>query len=109
MVRARFRAAPRPGGVIKFRRAAAETSSSPPRAYGSFRAGTTHPAPGAGMITHRRTFEIAKDQPFLRQRRLPRRAAGREPSRPEADFWRSFNLEKFAQDWRLGVGRREQR
>lgn len=61
------------------------------------------------MITHRRTFEISKDQPHLRRGRPARRRVTLDPARAEADFWRSFNLDKFAKDWRRGVGKREQR
>jgi hypothetical protein len=57
------------------------------------------------MISHRRNFEIAREQPHLRPRRTGRRARVVDPVRAEIDFWRSFNLEKFAQDWRRGVGK----
>jgi hypothetical protein len=45
--------------------------------------------------------------PRPKQSILSRRANARSkvPPPSEADFWRSFNLDKFARDWRRGVGR----
>jgi hypothetical protein len=40
---------------------------------------------------------LSKDQPYLRRRRAP---APDAPARTELDFWRHFDLEKFARDWR---------
>ena len=44
-----------------------------------------------------------KDQPILRRRR--RRVDIVRPDRVKADFWKHFDLEKFAMDWRRGIGK----
>ena len=53
---------------------------------------------------HYHPVRPAKEQPILRRRhrRAKRRAADVE--RIQGDFWRHFDLEKFASDWRSGVG-----
>jgi hypothetical protein len=33
--------------------------------------------------------------------------APRPPANPELDFWRHFDLEKFAQDWRREAAKRK--
>lgn len=45
-----------------------------------------------------------KDQPILRRRRRRRRVDAATMDRVKKDFWKHFDLEKFATDWRLGVG-----
>ena len=53
------------------------------------------------------SIRISKDQPLLR--RKPRRGGKVDRSgRAEVDFWKHFNLEKFASDWRRGLGKRQQ-
>ncbi len=47
---------------------------------------------------------LAKDQPILRQRRRSRRPSAAAVERLQKDYWRFFDLEKFANDWRRGVG-----
>jgi hypothetical protein len=54
-----------------------------------------------------RGFTLAEQQPILEKARAPRRPRRTAPERAESEFWRSFNLEKFAADWRRGVGRRK--
>jgi hypothetical protein len=61
------------------------------------------------MLTERRNFTLAKDQPILRSSRRRSRAKGQDREHLEIDFWKSFNLEKFARDWQRGVGRRKAR
>lgn len=58
------------------------------------------------MIPDRRTYALSKDQPILKRARARGRVpiAAQRPEQVEADFWRSFDLEKFARDWRRGVG-----
>ena len=53
------------------------------------------------MNPERNRIWLAKDQPILERAR--RRPARRQP-RPETDFWRHFDLDKFARDWRRGAG-----
>jgi hypothetical protein len=46
----------------------------------------------------RRSYSLSKDQPILQQARRRRSHLSRV-NRPESEFWKSFNLEKFARDW----------
>ena len=61
------------------------------------------------MSTGRRSYTLSKDQPILQQARRRREAHPRAPQRTESDFWKSFNLEKFARDWGRGLGKRSAR
>jgi hypothetical protein len=47
---------------------------------------------------------LAKDQPILRQRRKRKPVSAATLERLQKDFWKHFDLEKFARDWRVGVG-----
>ena len=47
---------------------------------------------------------LAKDQPILRRARRRKPADASQLERLQRDFWRYFDLEKFATDWRNGVG-----
>lgn len=56
-------------------------------------------------MSYETRIRLSKDQPLLR--RKPRRAPkGGRTDRAEIDFWKHFNVDKFAQDWRRGVGKR---
>jgi hypothetical protein len=55
------------------------------------------------MITTRPTVRLAKEQPILRRRRR-RRTKPIDMAKVQRDFWRHFDLEKFASDWRRGIG-----
>lgn len=59
------------------------------------------------MFTNRRSYALAKDQPILEQARRRRRGRKATSRRTEADFWKTFNIDKFAADWRRGVGKRQ--
>ena len=49
-------------------------------------------------------IQLSKEQPILDQaRRKRRKRAGRENL--EVEFWRHFDLEKLARNWRSAVGR----
>lgn len=61
------------------------------------------------MLTDRRSFALAKDQPILRNSRRRSRAKGQDRDLLEIDFWKNFNLEKFAADWQRGLGKRRAR
>ena len=52
-----------------------------------------------------REFKLAREQPILKRARRRRALLAAPPRRPETDFWRSFNLDKLARDWRRGPGR----
>lgn len=56
------------------------------------------------MIPVRRQYQLSPDQPILQRNRRRRRAAVRV--RPETDFWKHFDVEKLARDWRLGLGKK---
>ena len=49
---------------------------------------------------------LAKDQPILRRRRRRKSATAEQLDRIQRDFWKYFDLDKFASDWQRGVGRR---
>jgi hypothetical protein len=49
---------------------------------------------------------LAKDQPILRRRRRRKATNADQVERIQRDFWKHFDLEKFAGDWRRGVGLR---
>lgn len=51
------------------------------------------------------SVSLQKDQPVLRRRRRARRADAETMARLQKDFWKHFDLEKFAMDWRMGVGK----
>jgi hypothetical protein len=51
------------------------------------------------------SVSLQKDQPILRRRRRRRRNDAASMDRLKKDFWKHFDLEKFAMDWRLGVGK----
>jgi hypothetical protein len=57
------------------------------------------------MSTMHRPIRLAKEQPILR-RRPRRRPKPVDIEKLQRDFWQHFDLEKFAQDWRSGVGLR---
>lgn len=57
------------------------------------------------MIPDRRTYSLAKDQPILREARRRRTPSAVDRERMEVDFWRHLDLDKFAADWRRGVGK----
>lgn len=48
---------------------------------------------------------LAKDQPILRRRRR-KRVSPYRVEKIQRDFWKNFDLDKFAQDWRRGIGLR---
>lgn len=54
--------------------------------------------------TSRAPVQLAKDQPILRRRRRRRSSSEKQMDRIQKDFWKYFDLEKFATDWRRGVG-----
>ncbi|MEX2582067.1 MAG: hypothetical protein WD766_02265 [Gemmatimonadota bacterium] len=56
------------------------------------------------MSTNYHPVRLA-DQPILRRRRR-RKSKPIDMERLQRDFWKHFDLEKFASDWREGVGRR---
>ena len=57
------------------------------------------------MVTHSSApVRLAKDQPILRRRRRRKGVSAEQIERLQRDFWRYFDLEKFANDWRSGVG-----
>lgn len=56
------------------------------------------------ITTSRAPVQLAKDQPILRRRRRRRSPSTREIELIQKDFWKFFDLEKFATDWRRGVG-----
>ena len=47
---------------------------------------------------------LAKDQPILRRRRRRKAPSAEQLERLQRDFWKNFDLDKFAADWRRGVG-----
>lgn len=47
------------------------------------------------MITDRRTYQLSKDQPILREAGRRRRRETLDREWLEADFWRNFDLEKL--------------
>jgi hypothetical protein len=49
---------------------------------------------------------LAKDQPILRRKPRTKPVRPADIERLQSDFWRHFDLEKFASDWRRGVGGR---
>ena len=55
------------------------------------------------MSTSYHPVRLAKDQPILRRARR-RKSRPLDLERIQRDFWRHFDLEKFATDWRSGVG-----
>lgn len=57
------------------------------------------------MIPDRRTYSLSKDQPILREARRRRTRSAADRERMEVDFWRHLDLDKFAADWRRGVGK----
>lgn len=56
------------------------------------------------MLGTRRDYHLSTDQPILRRNRRRRKRRG-DAERMEASFWRSFDLEKLARDWRGSLGR----
>jgi hypothetical protein len=59
------------------------------------------------MGTSHQPIRLAKDQPILqKRRRTSRRATSTDLETLERNFWHFFDLEKFAADWRRGVGTR---
>ena len=56
-------------------------------------------------ITYR-SSRLAKEQPILRLL-MRRRRKPVDVEKFQRDFWRHFDLEKFARDWQSGVGLRE--
>ena len=57
------------------------------------------------MSTSYRPVRLAKDQPIMK-RRARRKSRPVDLERIQRDFWKHFDLEKFASDWRGGVGAR---
>lgn len=56
------------------------------------------------ITTNRAPVRLAKDQPILRRRRRRRAVTAERLEMIQRDFWKHFDLEKFAMDWRRGVG-----
>lgn len=56
------------------------------------------------MIRKTRDYTLSADQPILRRNRKRRKRAA-DAERMEATFWRSFDLEKLARDWREALPR----
>lgn len=56
----------------------------------------------------RETIRLSKDQPILQRnkRSLFRRRKRGDAREMECDFWRHFDLEKFATGWREVLGKR---
>lgn len=57
------------------------------------------------MTTSFSPVRLAKNQPILQRRRRRRTATAVDLERLQRDFWKHFDLEKFARDWRRGVGK----
>lgn len=52
------------------------------------------------MIPDRRTYSLSQDQPILREARRHRKGTARDRDAMEAEFWKNFNLDKLARDWK---------
>src|SRR5687768_5102301 len=62
------------------------------------------PLPGSTPMTRGyASVTLQKDQPVLRRRPRRRRADAETVARLQKDFWKHFDLEKFAMDWRGGL------
>ncbi|MEX2570164.1 MAG: hypothetical protein WD737_02595 [Gemmatimonadota bacterium] len=57
------------------------------------------------MSRNYQTVRLAKDQPILRRNRRRRKSRPVSLERLQRDFWKHFDLEKFASDWRSEIGR----
>jgi hypothetical protein len=61
------------------------------------------------MIPDRRTYALSTDQPILREARRHKKGATRDSEAIEVEFWKNFNLEKFARGWDVAVKKRTPR